>query len=179
MLALDGSPELVPTLVEAAKNKRFLPLPSDEPQAMGWIAALAIAAREPWEDVDRWLAGLVEHPDRISFGQGTQGDVGATAAAMLLAKHGEDPAQFGLAARTPLQRGLHDRFEAPINADYRRRMFEDRLFKQLGVTPYCFADSAGRDAVQQWWRHRQPTAPPTPPIQTLPPAAFTARAARP
>ena len=179
MLALDGSPEVVPTLVEAARNKRFLPLPSDEPQAMGWIAALTIAAREPWDDVESWLAGLVERVDRISFGQGTQGDLGATAAAMLLARHGEEPAQFGLAARTPLARGLHDRFEAPINADYRRRMFEDRLFKQLGVTPYYFADSAGRDAVQQWWRDRQPTASPTPPVYTLPTPAFTARAARP
>jgi hypothetical protein len=179
MLALDGSYEVVPTLVEATKSKRFLPLLSDEPPAMGWVAALTIAAREPWDDVDGWLAGLLDRTDRISFGYGTQGDVGATAAAMLLTKHGEDPAQFGLAGRTPLERGLHDRFQAPVNADYRRRMFEDRMFKQLGVTPYYFADSTGRDAVQRWWRDRQPSAAPTPLIPTLPPPALTARAARP
>ncbi|MEX2141289.1 MAG: hypothetical protein WD894_18635 [Pirellulales bacterium] len=179
MLALDGSHEIVPTLVEAAQSKRFLPLASDEPQAMAWIAALTIAAREPWDDVDGWLAGLIQHSDRISFGQGTAGDVGATAAAMLLVRHGEDPAYFGLVARGPLERGLHDRFEAPINADYRRRMFEDRLFKQVGVTPYYFADATGRAAVQNWWRRRQPTPSPTPPIYMLPAPAFTARAARP
>jgi hypothetical protein len=178
MLALDGSHEVVPTLVEAAQSKRFLPLTSDEPQAMAWIAALTIAAREPWDDVDRWLASLVERTDRISFGQGTAGDVGATAAAMLLVRYGEDPGYFGLVARAPLERGLHDRFEAPINADYRRRMFEHRLFKQLAVTPHYFADATGRAAVQAWWRRRQPTPSPTPPIYTLPATAFT-RAARP
>jgi hypothetical protein len=179
MLALDGSHEVVPALVEAARSNRFLPIASDEPHAMAWIAALAIAARDPWEDVDRWLAGLVERADRISFGQGTRGDIGATAAAMLLARHREEPAQFGLVPRLPLARGLHDRFEAPINADYRRRMFEDRLFKQLGMTPHYFSDATGREAVQEWWRRRQPSPSPMPAIQTLPAPTFTARAARP
>jgi hypothetical protein len=58
-------------------------------------------------------------------------------------------------------------------------MFEDRLFKQLGVTPHYFEDATGREAVQKWWHRRQPTQVPTPPIRTLPPTAFTARAARP
>jgi hypothetical protein len=173
MLALDGSHEVVPMLVEAAKRKRALPLDGDEPQAMPWIAALAIAERDPWHGVDRFLAGLVDCTDRISFGDGTQGDVGGTAAAMLLERHGEIPEGFGLAARQPLERGLHDRFQAPINVDYRRRMFEDRLFKQLAVTPHYFTNETGRDAVREWWRHRQPADPYDQPTYIPPASALT------
>jgi hypothetical protein len=158
MLALDGSHEVVPALVEAAKSRRFMQLSTDEPQAMAWIAALAIAAREPWEGADRWLAGLVECTDGISFGLQTQGEVGATAAAMLLLRNQAQPGDLGLRAREPLERSLHDRFEAPINADYRRRMFEDRMFKQLGVTPYHFTDEDSRITVQDWWTSRQAVA---------------------
>jgi hypothetical protein len=166
MLALDGSHEVVPTLVEAARNRRFMSLSIDDPPAMAWIAALAIAARNPWEGVDRWLAALVECTDRISFSQKSRGDVGATAAAMLLLRNELQPRDFGLAAREPLQRNLHDRFEAPINADYRRRMFEDRMFKQLGLTPYTFADNDGRLAFQQWWHNRQLALSPSPPVSS-------------
>jgi len=179
MLALDGSHEVVPMLVEAAEKKQFLNLDTDEPQALPWIAALAIAAREPWEEVDVWLAGLIDRVDRISFGVGAQGDVGATAAAMLLKRNGEEPADFELIAREPLRRGLHDRFEAPVNADYRQRMFEDRMFKQLGVAPYYFANANARTAMQAWWNQRQsvPASPSSPKL--APPATFTARAVRP
>jgi hypothetical protein len=166
MLALDGSPEVVPALVEAARNRRFMSLSIDEPPAMAWIAALAIAARNPWDGVDGWLAALIDCQDRISFGQQSRGDVGATAAAMLLLRKEFQPRDFGLAAREPLQRNLHDRFEAPINADYRRRMFEDRMFKQLGLTPYTFADNDARVAFQQWWHDRQLALSPSQPVSS-------------
>lgn len=179
MLALDGSHEVVPMLVDAAQSKQLLGLSPNDRQAMAWIAALTIATREPWNDVDVWLAELVDRTDRISFGLGTHGDLGATAAAMLLSRHGEAPDQFGLIAREPLERGLHDRFEAPINEDYRRRMFEDRMFKQLGMTPHSFTEADARTAVQTWWNRRQASPLPTPPIYTLPAPVFTARAARP
>jgi hypothetical protein len=122
---------------------------------MPWIAALAIAGREPWEGVDDWLGTLIARTERVSFGQGTRGSVGATAAAMLLMRHGERPETFGLVARRRLERGLHDRFEAPINTDYRRRMFEDRLFKQIDLTPYAYGDADGASAVAAWWQTRQ------------------------
>jgi hypothetical protein len=178
MLALDGSHEVVPMLVEAARGKRFMSLSIDEPQAMAWIAALAIAARDPWEGIDRWLAGLVQCNDRISFGQQARGEVGATAAAMLLARNELQPHDFGLAAREPLQRNLHDRFEAPINADYRRRMFEDRMFKQLGLTPYTFADADARLAVERWLTDRQLAASPSPPVSASHAPTITASTSR-
>ena len=176
MLAMDGSHEVVPALVEAAKDRRFMALSIDEPQAMAWIAALAIAARDPWEGVDRWLAGLVECRDRISFGQQTRGEVGATAAAMVLLRNELQPREFGLAAREPLQRNLHDRFEAPVNAGYRQRMFEDRLFKQLGLTPFTFVDDEARIAVREWCADRRLAAAPSPPASNSLAPTITASA---
>lgn len=145
---------------------------------MAWIAALAIAARDPWEGVDRWLAGLVECRDRISFGQLARGEVGATAAAMLLLRNEFQPRDFGLTAREPLQRGLHDRFEAPINADYRRRMFEDRMFKQLGLTPYAFVDDNARIAIGRWCADRQLAAAASTPVSASLPPTISASAPR-
>jgi hypothetical protein len=98
---------------------------------------------------------------------------------MLLKRNGEEPADFELVAREPLRRGLHDRFDEQVNANYRQRMFEDRMFKQLGVTPYYFADAKGRAAVQAWWKHRQPTPVPPSAPNLVPLPTFTARAARP
>ena len=83
---------------------------------------------------------------------------------MLLLHNDFQPHDFGLTPREPLQRGLHDRFEAPINADYRRRMFEDRMFKQLGLTPYTFVDDDARIAFVQWCADRQLAAPASTPI---------------
>jgi hypothetical protein len=179
MLALDGSHDVIPTLVEAAEKKQFLLLDTDQPQGVPWAAALAIAARDRWDEVDVWLAGLIERTDQISYGLGTPADVGATAAAMLLKRNGEAPADFELLAREPLRRGLHDRFDEQVNANYRQRMFEDRMFKQLGVKPYYFADARGRSAVQAWWKRRQPTALPPSAPNLVPLPTFTARAARP
>jgi hypothetical protein len=34
-------------------------------------------------------------------------------------------------------------------------MFEDRLFKEVKLTPYAFADDGARIAVMQWWAKRQ------------------------
>lgn len=197
MLALDGTHDAVPSLVELARSRRAMELSTDEPHAVPWIAALAIAQRDPWDGVDGWLAELLTCEDRITFGQGTHAEVGATAAAILLSRHGQPLEEFGLVKIEPLRRNLRDPFEAPTNADYRRRLFEDRLFRQLDLVPYKFADAADasasdlkpgtlnverspRSAVQNWWTN-QPRNSAVSKKTASPPSRvyFTARAARP
>jgi hypothetical protein len=180
MLAVDGSHELVPALVEAAQSGRMKKLQTDQPHAIPWIAALAIARRDPWPEVDQWLTSLIERRDPITFGNDEACELGATAAALLAARHNEPIERFGLVAREPLRRDLHDRFESPVNDMYRRRMFEDRMFRQLGIMPHRFAESGGRTAIAQWhqaYLHTKPRsiAGPKAPI----PATVTARAGRP
>jgi hypothetical protein len=180
MLAVDGSHEVVPALVEAAQTGRMKKLDTDEPHAIPWIAALAIARRDPWPEVDQWLTSLIERRDPITFGSDEACELGATAAALLAVRHNEPIERFNLVAREPLRRDLHDRFESPVNDMYRRRMFEDRMFRQLGITPHRFAQPGGRAAIAGWhqsYLHTKPKSAlaPKPPI----PATVTARAGRP
>ena len=56
---LRGTKEAMPKLIEAIDNGNFLPPTSREPYHLQWLAALAIAQRDPWPEVDDWLAGLI------------------------------------------------------------------------------------------------------------------------
>jgi hypothetical protein len=93
LLAEQGTVEAAPGLtkaVEVADADRW-------PLALRrglWLAGLAIAARTPWEQSDAWLAGLVERKELVDEQTGAQ--VGATAAALLLARHREPLGRFGL-----------------------------------------------------------------------------------
>ena len=44
-------------IVEAVEKKRFKLTAADTSYNVPWIAALGIAARDPWPEVDDWLAG--------------------------------------------------------------------------------------------------------------------------
>jgi hypothetical protein len=180
MLAVDGSNEVVPALVEAAQGGRLKQLATDQPHSIPWIAALAIARRDPWPEVDQWLSSLIERHEPITFGSDEACDLGATAAAILAARHNEPVERFGLEAREPLQRDLHDRFESPVNDMYRRRMFEDRMFRQLGVTPHRFNEPSGRAAIAEWHQSYLNTKPKSVAAAKSPvPVTVTARAGRP
>ncbi len=65
ILAERGTQEAAPGLLEALAKQRILPPTVQSPYAWGWIAALAIAARDPWPEVDDWLAEVVPRPDPL------------------------------------------------------------------------------------------------------------------
>jgi hypothetical protein len=136
VLAEVGTHEALPGLVEAGRRGR-LPEPSEDLRFyIGWLAAFAIAERDPWPGLDDWLAGLVDTRQPLAAGQDSPPDVGATAAAMLLARHGAAPEEFDLAE-------THD-------ADLRG----------LGIPTSRFASPAGRQRVLDWWRHHKERAKP-------------------
>lgn len=104
-LARYGKRSAVPGLVRAIENGRFLPPRADgNPYHYGWIAALAIAVRDPWKGVDEWLAGLIDREDRLFVPLGDSGGdsrgetptLGATAAAILAERNGWTIADLGL-----------------------------------------------------------------------------------
>ncbi len=153
-LALDGSKDAMPGLAEAIAKNRFLPPTLLAPYRLEWLAVLSIAARDPWPGVDRWLAdrigqsgSLVEGPSskaevdaagshflgqtKLMRGLPSAAEVGATAAALLLKRHGQQPAKFGLLqAPEPLMRTLH-------------------------VDGYRFGSADASAKVQQWWRQEK------------------------
>ena len=138
-LAVDGTKEAIPGLLKAIDKRRFLPPSSMAPYRLHWLAALSIAARDPWPRTDAWLAGLLVLDDPLvaGFPQGPR--LGATAAAVLLRRHGQSLSQFGL------QRA-------------------NGTFPRPRVDGYRFPTADAQKNVQQWWeqeqkKKRRPDAP--------------------
>lgn len=153
-LALDGTKDAMPGLTDAIAKNVFRPRTSDAPYRLHWLAALSIAARDPWTDVDAWLAGAIDadtketvekfadNGGRPAERQTTNDDptaepavgvnvsnaeLGATAAALLVSRHGRTPAQFDLQSAA------------------------DPLLTKLHVDGYRFDSDEAREKVRQWW----------------------------
>ena len=131
LLAAEGTREAIPGLLKAIEANRFLPPTPAAPYELSWLAALSIAARDPWPDVDAWLPGLIGRSTALVQGHANPPELGATAAAILLKRHRQDPAKFGL---------------EPV---------PDETFKELGLSGYRFASPESRQQVRQWWEQRK------------------------
>ena len=95
-LAVNGTRDAIPGLLEAIEQKRLLPPTSLAPYQLAWLAALTIAQRDPWPNVDSWLAASVGNGEPLVMGQPDGPTIGATAARLLLKRHHEPPEAFGL-----------------------------------------------------------------------------------
>ncbi len=136
LLAAEGTKEAIPGLLTAIATGRFLAPSSAPPRHLEWMAALAIAQRDPWPEVDAWLAGLIARSMTLVEQNETAPDLGATAAALLLKRHQHDPGQFGL------------------------EMTRDELLSEAGVTGYRFTSADGRKNVAAWWAKQKQTSSP-------------------
>lgn len=101
-LMYEGTREAIPGLLAAIEQKRFLPPGTRPPYNTAWCAALAIARRDPWPEVDAWLAGLLARSEDLVVGHGESPQLGATAAGILLSRYEQDPEAFGLESTGPL-----------------------------------------------------------------------------
>ena len=88
-LAQHGTAEALHGLVDADVQHRFADPDSQRPFRLCWVTALAIARREAGPDVDAWLAAQIDRKETLEVGSNSE--VGATAAAMLLARHKQLP----------------------------------------------------------------------------------------
>lgn len=126
-LAMEGTQAAIPTLLEAIQAHRVLPPTSKSPYGMDWLAALAIAARDPWAEAEPWLLGLVERKDPLVQGMQNPPQLGATAAAILLEQHEQNAALFGL---------------EPTG---------ERTLESLGIRGCRFTSDDSPNLVRQWW----------------------------
>ena len=95
-LAVNGTREAAPGLVEAIRQKKFMSPTPLGPYRLEWVAALSIAHRDPWPDVDAWLAENIDNQQTIIIDHDDAAEIGATAAGLLLLRHDERPSAFGL-----------------------------------------------------------------------------------
>lgn len=128
LLALEGTREAEPGLLEAIENERFLPPTAQAPYRMHYLAALSIASRDPWPEVDKWLAGQLSARQRLVERDEEVPELAATAAAILLKRHNRSLAEFGLWA-TP-----------------------DDVFEEFELDGFRFDAAESRDRLLQWWR---------------------------
>ena len=131
-LLTQGNQRAVPGLLEALDAGRFLPPTAEAPYRLGWLAALAIAHRDPWPETDAWLARLLDRKDLLIEKSGPAAELAATAAALLLKRHQQDPALFGL---------------EPCGAE---------VLTEAGLSGYRFHSEADRQKVRQWWDRQRP-----------------------
>ncbi len=150
-LALDGTQEAVPGLLEAIRQNKFRPPTPSGPYRLQWLAAFSIARRDPWPGVDAWLAENIDNQQAVSIdhdewgrrtrrrtsnsddlqsagiGHDEAAEIGATAAGLLLARHAERPAAFGL------------------------QVTVDARLAALKVSGFRYAAAGDVQRVRQWW----------------------------
>jgi hypothetical protein len=142
LLAMLGTKGAGPGLVRAIEARRCRSA-SLETTPFQWpqIAALAIAARDPWPDAELWLASQIgksqplvliptaDEDDEHGAGAPTAlPELGASAAALLLSRHDMAPSSFGL---------------IPVPS---------KPLKDLDCPSFRFSSDDGRKHVLAWWR---------------------------
>jgi len=130
LLAAEGTRSAGQGLIRAIDEHRFLPPTSVAPYRLEYVAALAIARRDPWPGADQWLAVQVNHAEPLIDGRPNGPEVGATAAAILLLGAGESTARFGLEA------------------------VPDPVLAEFGVPGHRFRGEADRAQAERWWLRR-------------------------
>jgi hypothetical protein len=129
-LALDGTREAVPGLLAAIGQKKFLSPTPLGPYQLQWLAALSIARRDPWPDVDAWLAENIDNQQTVIIDHAEAAEIGATAAALLLTRHKQRPEAFGLQAAA------------------------DAQLAELNLPGFRFHAPSDVQRVRQWWKRQ-------------------------
>ncbi|MEX0676520.1 MAG: hypothetical protein WD063_05560 [Pirellulales bacterium] len=129
-----GTREAVPALERLARSGTLGQLSNENRLDVAWVAALAIAQRDPWPDVDEWLAQLVDEQLPLSSGLDRPPDLGASAAGLLLDRHGASTTPFGL-----------ETAGESVTDSYR-------------FVGYRFSSQRDRQDVNRWWQRKKALA---------------------
>jgi hypothetical protein len=129
-LAVLGTPGALPSWQQALEDGRFSTA-SQSSSVLGWLALLAVARRNSGPESDQLLARLVPSQVPLALDVQPAPDVGATAAALLLARHRMSVHRFGLEPTA-------------MNQDE----------EIIGAEPHRFDRSERRADVLRWWQDR-------------------------
>ena len=134
MLTRIGTRDAVPILEQTARTARLGAPTYDSPHQIAWIAALAIAKRDPWPGVDAWLADLVREKTTLVTNLDPAPELGACAAGLLIERHAMSPGPFGLEPT------------------------DEIVAERLRFSAYYFPQETSRQTVEQWWKRESAKA---------------------
>lgn len=123
-----GTHEAGPGLMRACLENKVLAPTDVAPYCLPWIASLAICERDPWPQADAWLEQLLSRQKALASSAMCPGQLGATAASILLKRHGMSPETFGLEA-----------------------VGDEGMLTGTQFTAYRFQSTGHRDRVLDWW----------------------------
>ncbi|HTM52653.1 MAG TPA: hypothetical protein VL175_01420 [Pirellulales bacterium] len=126
MISRVGTRTAVPALEQLARSGKLEPT-VESPYHIAWIAALALAQRDPWPGVDEWLAKLVDSNTALVMHADIRPELGASAAALLVDRHGASTRPFGL-----------------VTAG-------EAATERLRFIGYRFENERHREEVKRWW----------------------------
>ncbi len=129
-LAVNGTREAAPGLLEAIRQVKFKSPTPLGPYRLEWLAAFSIARRDPWPDVDSWLAENIDDQRTLLIDHADAAEIGATAAGVLLTRNGERPEAFGLQPTV------------------------DSQLAELKLTGFRYATAEDVARVRQWWKRQ-------------------------
>jgi len=129
-LATHGTRDAAPGLLEAIEKARFLPPNASSPYRLEWLAALSIAGRDPWPEVDQWLGSLILRDETLRINLHGGPELGATAAGLLWSRHSQEP---------PARELLYPAVEPLIKSRFH-------------IDGYRFPSDAAREAIRKWWQ---------------------------
>jgi hypothetical protein len=134
VLSRVGTREAVAALERLARSGQ-LGKPSYENRLeVAWVAALAIAQRDPWPEVDEWLARLVDERLPLAADPDRPPDLGASAAGVLLDRHGVATRLFGLETAG------------------------ESVTESFRFIGYRFGSDRDRQEVKRWWEKQKTVA---------------------
>ena len=131
IMSIIGTQEAVPALEKIARANSGQKLTYENPFCFAWIATLAIARRDPWPDIDTWLASLIDETEPLISNADPVPDLGSTAAGLLLERHEVSPYAFDL---------------EPAGTE---------TFERSAFVGYRFMSDSGRQEVKAWWAKEQ------------------------
>ncbi len=131
MMSRFGTREAVPAIEKLARSGALGKPKYPNRVDVAWVALLAIANRDPWPEVDEWLAGLLDEKLPLTTDPQSPPELGASAAGLLLDRQGVSIQAFGV---TPAGEALSDTYQ---------------------FYGFRFISESDRESVKRWWQKRQ------------------------
>jgi hypothetical protein len=131
VLARTGTREALPALEKLARSGALGKPTYPNRVEIGWVAALAIAQREERDEIDVWLASLIDETVKLTTDPDMPPDLGASAAGLLLDRHGVAVRPFGLWTSG------------------------ESVTEAYAFVGYRFSTAEDRENVKRWWQKQK------------------------